>query len=182
MAELQDLASRAIDGITRLAARATTFAGWVFTVALVVGTASFLLGLVALEGGIRSVWIVLGLAFGAVAVGGALLARWRLASVGRHAGALVTEVLRLLESGHPATRTMVDTVEADEKQGSGSVLVVSREFYSLRDAINFRANEFRNLMSAMTALTSFPALILGAIAITVVFAMLIPIFLLALAL
>jgi hypothetical protein len=33
----------------------------------------------------------------------------------------------------------------------------------------------------LTALTSFPALILGAIAITVVFAMLIPIFLLALA-
>jgi hypothetical protein len=181
MAELHEIASRAIEGITRLAARATTFAGWVSAIALIVGTASFLLGLVALDGGIRSVWIVLGLAFGAIAVGGSLLARWRLAAVGRHAGALVTEVLRLLESGHPATRTMVDTVEADEKHGTGSVLVVSREFYSLRDAINFRAKEFRNLMAALTALTSFPALILGAIAITVVFAMLIPIFLLALA-
>jgi hypothetical protein len=62
------------------------------------------------------------------------------------------------------------------------VLVVSREFYSLRDSITLRASEFRNLMAAMTALTSFPALILGAIAITVVFALLIPIFLLALAL
>jgi hypothetical protein len=182
MAELDDIARRAIDGITRLAARATSFAGWVFVTAAVIGTTSFLLGLIALEGGIRSVWIVLGLAFGGIAVGGSLLARWRLASVGRHAGALVAEVVALLESGHPATRTMVDTVEADQQRGDGSVLVVSREFYSMRDAINFRANEFRNLMSAMTALTSFPALILGAIAITVVFAMLVPIFLLALAL
>ena len=37
-------------------------------------------------------------------------------------------------------------------------------------------------MSAMTALTTFPGLILAAIAITIVFAMLVPIFLLALAL
>lgn len=182
MPELDEVARRAIEGVTRLAARATTFAGRVFVAAVVVGTTSFLLGFIALEGGIRTVWVALGLAFGAIAVGGSLLARWRLASVGRHAGALVAEVVALLESGHPATRTMVDTVEADQRHGDGSVLVVSREFYSLRDAINLRANEFRNLMSAMTALTTFPALILGAIAITVVFAMLVPIFLLALAL
>ena len=88
----------------------------------------------------------------------------------------------MLDSGHPATRTMVDTIEADERQGGGAALVVSREFYSLRDAIDNRAYEYPQLMTAMTALTSFPGLILAAIAITVVFTMLVPIFLLALAL
>ena len=37
-------------------------------------------------------------------------------------------------------------------------------------------------MAVMTAMTTFPGLILGAIAITLVFGMLVPIFLLALAL
>ena len=88
----------------------------------------------------------------------------------------------MLDSGHPATRTMVDTIEADERQGGGGALVVSRELYSLRDAIDNRAFEYPQLMTAMTALTSFPGLLLAAIAITVVFTMLVPIFLLALAL
>jgi hypothetical protein len=182
MPELDEIARRAVEGITQLAARAKSFAGWVLIAVVVICTTSFLLGLVALEGGIRTVWIALGLAFGAIAVGGTIRARWRLRSVARHANALVAEVVALLESGHPATRTMVDTVQADQQRGDGSVLVVSREFYSMRDAIDFRANEFRNLMSAMRALTTFPALILGAIAITTVFALLVPIFLLALAL
>ena len=87
----------------------------------------------------------------------------------------------MLEFGHPATRTMVDSVEADERDGGGSVLVVSREFYSLRDAIDNRDYQSRWLMSMLRALTTFPTLVLSAIAITVVFAMLVPIFLIILA-
>jgi hypothetical protein len=182
MADYDDIARRAVDGVTRLAARAARFAGLICIAALLIGTMSFALGLEALEGGIRTVWIVLGLAFGAMAVGRSFIARRRLASVARHADEIVADVRSLLQGGHPATRTMVDTIEADERQGGGSVVVVSREFYSLRDAIDNRAYEYPQLMSAMTALTTFPGLILAAIAITVVFAMLVPIFLLALAL
>ena len=116
MPEVDDLARRAVEGVTRLAARAITFASYVFVAAVLVGTTSFVLGLAALDGDIRTVWIVLGLGFGLVAVGGAFLARWRLASIGHHARELVAEVASLLESGHPATRTMVDTVEADERR------------------------------------------------------------------
>jgi hypothetical protein len=182
MAELDDLARRAVDGVTRLAARAARFAGSVFVVATLVGTVSFLLGMAALDGGIETVWTVLGLLFGAIAVGGSFLARWRLMSVRRHAGELVAEVRTLLESGNTATRTVIDTVEADEQHRGGSVLVVSRDFFSLRAAVGDRTNDFRQLMSAVTAVTSFPGLVLGAIAITLVFAVLVPIFLLALAL
>jgi hypothetical protein len=182
MADIDDLARRAVGGVTRLAARAARFARKVFIAAVLVATASFLLGLAALDGGIRTVWIVLGLAFGAFAIGAALLARWRLASIARHAGELITEVKSLLESGHPATRTVIDTVEADERQSGGSVLVVSREFSSLREAVGDRVAQFRNITSAVTAVTTFPGLILSAIGITVVFAILVPIFLLALAL
>ena len=153
-----------------------------FIAAVLVDVASFVLGLFALDGGIRSVWVVLGLAFGGLAIGSAFLARWRLASIARHASELVAEVRSLLEYGHPATRTVIDAVELDERQGGGPVLVVSREFFSLRDAVGVRVREFRKLTAAVTALTSFPGLVLGAIGITVVFAMLVPIFLLALAL
>jgi hypothetical protein len=182
MAELDDLARRAVEGVTRLAARATRFAGFVFVAAALVGTASFLLGLAALDGGIRTVWIVLSLVFGGISVGGSFVARWRLASVARHASELVAEVRSLLESGQAATRTVIDTMDADERQQGGSLLVESREFFSLRDAVGDRVNEFRQLASAVTAVTSFPALVLGAIGITFVFAVLVPIFVLALAL
>jgi hypothetical protein len=177
-----DIARRAVDSVARLAARGARFAGFICIAALLIGIMSFGLGLAALDGGIRTVWIVLGLAFGSLAVGRSFIARRRLAKVARHADQIVAEVRSLLDSGHPATRTMVDTIEADERQGSGGALVVSRELYSLRDAIDNRAFEYPQLMTAMTALTSFPGLLLAAIAITVVFTMLVPIFLLALAL
>lgn len=177
-----DIARRAVDSVARLAARGARFAGFICIAALLIGIMSFGLGLAALDGGIRTVWIVLGLAFGSLAVGRSFIARRRLAKVARHADQIVAEVRSLLDSGHPATRTMVDTIEADERQGGGGALVVSRELYSLRDAIDNRAFEYPQLMTAMTALTSFPGLLLAAIAITVVFTMLVPIFLLALAL
>ncbi len=177
-----DIARRAVDSVARLAARGARFAGFICVAALLIGIMSFGLGLAALDGGIRTVWIVLGLAFGSLAVGRSFIARRRLAKVARHADQIVAEVRSLLDSGHPATRTMVDTIEADERQGGGGALVVSRELYSLRDAIDNRAFEYPQLMTAMTALTSFPGLLLAAIAITVVFTMLVPIFLLALAL
>ncbi len=69
MAELDEIARRAVDSVERLATRAARFAGFVCIAALLIGTTSFALGLVALDGGIRTVWIVLGLAFGAMAVG-----------------------------------------------------------------------------------------------------------------
>ena len=178
-----DIARRAVDSVARLAARGARFAGFICIAALLIGIMSFGLGLAALDGGIRTVWIVLGLAFGSLAVGRSFIARRRLVKVARHADQIVDEVRSLLDSGHPATRTMVDTIEADERQGTGGgALVVSRELYSLRDAIDNRAFEYPQLMTAMTALTSFPGLLLAAIAITVVFTMLVPIFLLALAL
>jgi hypothetical protein len=181
MAELDEIARRAVDSVERLATRAARFAGFVCIAAFLICTTSFALGLVALEGGIRTVWIVLGLAFGAMAVGRSFIARRRLVKAKRHPEEIVADVRSLLGSGHPATRTMVDTVEADERQGAGSALVVSREFYSLRDAIDNRASEFRWLMSMLRAVTTFPALVLSTIAITVVFAMLVPIFLIVLA-
>ena len=180
MTEVDELARRAIEGVERIAARATTFASYVFVAVVLIGTTSFLLGLAALDGDVRTAWVVLGLGFGAIAIRGAFLARWRLASIGHYAAALVAEIVSLLEFGHPATRTMVDAVEADERQGGGSVLVMSREFFSLRDAIDGRAYEFRRLMSTLRALTTFPTLVISAILITVVFAVLVPVFLILL--
>ena len=181
MTEVDELARRAVEGVVRLASRATALASYVFVAVVLIGMTSFLLGVAALDGSARTVWIVLGLGFGLVAVRNAFVARWRLGSVGYHVTALIAELVSLLEFGHPATRTMVDSVEADERDGGGSALVVSREFYSLRDSIDNRDYEVRRLLSMLRAMTTFPTLVLSAIAITVVFAMLVPIFLIILA-
>jgi hypothetical protein len=182
MADIDELARRAVDGLTRLASRAIRLALWVFVIAAVIATVSFLLGREALDGGIETVWTVLGVVFGAIAIGGALLASWRLATVRRSARELVGEVRTLLDSGQAAQRTVIETVEAGDEQRGGSVLVISREMHGWREMLGRGVGEFRKLPSAITAVTSFPGLLLAAIAITLVFAFLIPIFLLALAL
>jgi hypothetical protein len=122
MTEVDELARRAVDGVIRLAARATRFASYAFVAVVLIGTTSFLLGLAALDGSVRTVWIVLGLGFGAVAIRNAFVTRWRLGSVGNHVNPIVAELVSLLEFGHPATRTMIDAVEADEREADGSVL------------------------------------------------------------
>ncbi len=144
--------------------------------------ASFLLGLAALSGGIRSVWIVLGLTFGAISVGSAFIARWRVGAVRRHVPELVSEVRSLIDQGGGAARTVIDTVEAGEANQDGSVLTVSRQMFDFKGAIGDRVNDFTKLTAAVAAVTSFPALILSAIGITFVFGFLGLIFLIALAL
>ena len=99
MAELDDIARRAVDTVERLATRAARFAGFVCVAALLICTTSFALGLAALDGGIRTVWIVLGLAFGAMAVGRSFVARRRLVKAKRHPDEIAAEVAALVRRG-----------------------------------------------------------------------------------
>ena len=120
MAELDDIARRAVDSVdTTRDAGGQVRRLRCSSPRCSIGADSFLLGLAALDGGIRTVWIVLGLVFGAMAIGSVV--RGPLAA-GRSGEApseeIVAEVRSLLELRHPATRTMIDTVEADERQAS----------------------------------------------------------------
>ena len=189
MSQTDDLVQRAVDGITFVAAKATSFSTKLLLATTAVCVFGFLLGTAALSGGIETVWIVLGIVFGAIAIGGAFVARWRVGSVRRHVPELATEVRGLLSEGTDRTRTVIETfaVDADgdgdsDGLNSGSAVVLSRQMYGFKGVVGSGLESSARLTAAITALTSFPMLVLAAVAISAVFAFLGFIFLIALAL
>ena len=193
MAEIDELVRRTVATVTTIADRATAFATRLVVVAAVVCVGGFLLGVAALSGGIETVWIVLGIVFGSIAVGGALLARWRVGSVRRHVPELADEVRTLVREGRDGPRAVIDTfvVDADDQvdpdgvrraRAGGSAIVMSRQMHGFRSLAGSGLEHSARLTAAVTALTSFPLLALATIAISMVFGFLGLIFLIALAL
>jgi hypothetical protein len=100
----------------------------------------------------------------------------------------------LIGQGQGAGRTVVETFVVDndvagdpsspggDGPGSGSAIVLTRRMYGFRDAAGSGLESSARLSAAVTALTSFPGLILAAIAISFVFGFLGFFFLIALAL
>ncbi len=185
MSEIDELVRRAVSTVTTIASRAAAFATKLLLWVVVVCVGGFLLGVAALSGGIETVWIVLGIAFGSVAIGGAFVARWRVGSVRRHVPELADEVRALVSEGKDTSRTVVETfvVDADgDESDTGSAIVLSRQMYGFRNAVGSGLESSARLTAAVTALTTFPGLVLAAILISCVFAFLGFIFLIALAL
>lgn len=185
MAEIDELVRRTVATVTMIADKAAAFATRLFVLSAVVCIGGFLLGVAALSGGIEQVWIVLGIVFGTIAVGGALLARWRVGSVRRHVPELADEVRTLITEGRDGTRTVIDAFVVDgdgDGHTGGSAIVMSRQMYGFKNAVGSGLESSARLTAAVTALTSFPGLVLGAIAISLVFGFLGVIFLIALAL
>ena len=193
MADIDELVRRTVATVTTIAERATAFATRLTVVAAVVCFGSFLLGVAALSGGIETVWIVLGIVFGSIAVGSALLARWRVGSVRRHVPQLADEVRAMIRDGREGSRTVIDTfaVDADDDvdpvavprgRTGGSAIVMSRQMHGFRNLAGSGLEHSTRLAAAVTALTSFPLIALATIAISLVFGFLGLVFLIALAL
>lgn len=188
MSDVDEIARRAVATITRIANRAAAFSTRLLVATTVVCVGGFVLGIAALSGGIETVWIVLGMVFGALAIGGALVARWRLGAVRRHAPELVREVRSLVMDGRDSTRTVIETFAVDgegddvgpTRAPGGSAILLSRQMSGFRGMTGIE--RATRLGAAVTALTTFPALVLMAVAITMVFAFLGFVFLIALAL
>ncbi len=191
MAEIDELVRRTVGAVTTMTRRAARFATKLLIGVTVVCVGGFLLGVAALSGGIQSVWIVLGIVFGSIAIGCALLARWRVGSVRRHMPDLEGEVRSMISEGDPETRTVIDTFVVDA-DGSGtdvadiaspnSAIVMSRQMGGFRTAVGPDLARRPRLLAAVRALTTFPFLLLAAIGISLVFGFLGLIFLIALAL
>ncbi|MEO6652304.1 MAG: hypothetical protein ABIP17_06580 [Ilumatobacteraceae bacterium] len=184
MSELEQLAQRVTATVSMIASKATRFARRLLGAVAVVCIGSFLLGIAAFDGGARSVWIVLGGVFAAIAIGGPLLAMWRIGMVTRHAPELVAEVRTLIERGQGTSRTVIDTFDADDpdRPADGrSAITLTREMAGLRGLAGAGLEGSARLTAAITALTGFPITVLTAIAISLVFAFLGVIFLVALA-
>lgn len=185
MAEIDELVRRAVDTVTLIAGKAAGFATRILLFTIVVCVGGFLLGVAALSDGIESVWIVLGVVFGSIAIGGALVARWRVGSVRRHVPELADEVRTLIAQGEDTTRTVVETFVVDgddEGADTGSAIVLSRQMYGFRNMAGAGLESTTRLAAAVTALTTFPGLVLASILISMVFAFFGCIFLIALAL
>lgn len=188
MSEIDELVRRAVTTVTTIASRAAAFATKLLLGVTVVCVGGFLLGIAALSGGIESVWIVLSIAFGSVAIGGAFVARWRVGSVKRHVPELADEVRALVSEGKDASRTVVETFIVDDGDApgdpsdTGSAIVLSRQMYGFRNVVGSGLESSARLTAAVTALTTFPGLVLAAVLISCVFAFLGFIFLIALAL
>jgi hypothetical protein len=189
MAEIERLVERAVAGITKIAGTAARFSTKLLLGTVVICVGGFLLGVAALGGGVRTVWIILGIFFGALAIGGALVARWRVGSVRRHVPELANEIRSLISEGKESTRTVIETftVDADhdghtDGVSGGSAIVLSRQMYGFKGMVGSGLESSARLTAAVTALTSFPGLVLAAIGISLVFGFLSLIFLIALAL
>ncbi|MFP5489551.1 MAG: hypothetical protein ACLGHQ_14760 [Acidimicrobiia bacterium] len=183
MTEIDEVVRRAVDSITTIAGRAAAFATRILLVTTTVCVGGFLLGIAALTGGIETVWIVLGIVFASIAIGAAFIARWRVGAVRRHVPELVDEVRTLMTDGRDSTRTVIETFAVDPDDADrGSAIVLSRQMYGFRGAVGSGATKATRLAAAVAALTTFPVLVLLAIAITTVFAFSGAVFLLALAL
>lgn len=179
---LDALARRAVDSVMTLVRRGLALAGGVMIMAVSFGVGGFLLGLAALDGGIEKVWVVLGGAFAVLSVGSVGLAILRLRSIKKDTDTLFDEVRSLIGGDRQTQRTVIETVESTDSRESDGVVAISREFFTLQGAIGDRIGQFQSLRVALTAITSFPALIAAATVIMLVFAGLSVLFLIALAL
>jgi hypothetical protein len=183
MADVDLLARQTTALVTGLARKGMGLATGVAVVALVIGGLSYLTGLAGLDGGARSVWSVIGFVMLVVAVGAPLLARWRLSAVSKQAGSLVSDVRTLISRDAAAQRVVIDTVTVEDRQPTSAreirpAIYDSRQFHHLR-AVTVKANDLRQLPGALTALTTFPALLGIALLGVVVFGLLGFVFLLA---
>lgn len=183
MKDVEALVERTIATITMIARKAFKFSRIIAALAAVVCVGSFLLGIAALSAEIQPVWIVLGIVFGAIAIGAGLIACWRVGSIQRHIPELVNEIRALVSNGTQTTKDVIETFNVNDRESNAeSAIELSREVFHFKSVIGHGLESSARFAAAVTALTSFPWLMLTVIAITAVFGFLSLIFLLALAL
>ncbi len=187
MDNVDQLTARAVEGVTRLSRRASRFATRLLVGVVVVVGGAFYLGVRALTGGIETVWIVLGIVFGSIAIGAAFIARWRVGAVRRHLPELGDEVGSLLRQDADSGRVVVDTfaVGEDDAGPTGtnrSVMVFGRGSSEPGGITTVGLADAPRAREAIRAFTTLPLLGFLAIGIALVFGFLGFIFLIALAL
>jgi hypothetical protein len=187
--DIEVIVGRVIRTIVAIAQKVTRFATILLLTATAISVVSFLLGLAALDGGIRTVWIVLGIVFGVWAIGAALIGRWGVGRIRHDVPAIAGELRAMVSEGQEQGALILrqfgggpDRADGGEAPPGGSAIFVSRSASGLRDLVGHGVGSAGRLGAAVHAITRFPVLALTSIAITLVFAFLAVIFLLALAL
>lgn len=173
--DIDAMVDRAAAGIGRISGKVAKYAAVTLVLATVVCVGSLVLGIAALDGGIETVWIVLGIVFAVIAIGGPLVALWRALSARRHAPEILAEVRGLASRGDP---DVIDTFVVDDE--GGSAVVLARQFGG--NSARRAPGQAPRLAAATSGLAAFPFQILVTLIVTSVFGFLALIFLIALAL
>jgi len=173
------LVDRAGGFISRITAKVAKYSAIVLLAAAVVCIGSLLLGIAALSGGIQTVWIVLGIVFAVIAIGGPLVALWRVLSARRHASDILAEV-RALATASDGGPEVIEALVVEED--GHSTVVLARQAGMWGGSARRIAGQTSHLAAATSALTAFPFQILVTLIVTSVFGFLAFVFLLALAL
>lgn len=175
--DVDQLASQTTALITALARKGMGLATGVAVVTLVIAGLAYLTGLAALEGSVRSAWLLIGTAMLVIAVGAPLLARWRLSSINRHTTDLIGDLRTLMNRDAAAQRVVIETVAVEEPLDTGTardlrpVVYDSRQFGRLRQ-VTVKANDLRQLPGVLRTVTTFPFLLLVALVGCLVFGVL----------
>jgi hypothetical protein len=176
------LAARAVDSVMILCRRGNRLAAGVLMITTAISVAGFFLGYAALSGGMQSVWVVLGGFFAIVAIGSVIAAMLALRSVTRSSDDLITEVQTLIAGDTRTEQVVIETIEVSEASQDESVVVLSRQFSNLQTELGADGRRFPAVTAALTAIAKFPAFLLSAAMISLVFAVLSLLFLIGLAL
>jgi membrane protein implicated in regulation of membrane protease activity len=178
---LDALARRATRSVMNLVSRGNRLAFGMLVIALVLCGGGFLLGLAALSGGIESVWIMIGGFFAVVGIGAPVLTLVRLWTVRRREDELTGELRSLMSADPASEQTIIETVEVSDAAQDQGVVVLSRDFYTMRDNLGPRMQRYPALDASLSALKGLGFVMISAL-VSFVFAGLSLIFLLALAL
>ncbi|MGI9645325.1 MAG: hypothetical protein ACR2O6_08465 [Ilumatobacteraceae bacterium] len=179
--DLDALAQQAVDTVMRLVRRGLALAGGVLLIAAFCSIGGFMLGLAALSGGWRTLWILLGGFFLVVSIGAVIVAMWRLRAVRGGADALVGEVRRLIGKDDQAEQVVIETVEVGETAEEESAVVLSRQFFQMQGAVDRQPDSYAAISKALRAVTGFPVLLALSAFVSMIFAGLGLLFLIALA-
>lgn len=174
------LARRAVASVMTLVRRGLALAGGLLMITILICGGGFLLGYAALSDGMQKLWIMLGGFFAVLAIGAAALAIVRLLTVRTHEQQLVDEIRGLISNDPQTERTVIETIEVNDAAQDQGVVVMSREFFTMRDSIGVRLDDCPALKSSLSAITSLPFLVFITMFVSLVFALLSPIFAIAL--
>jgi hypothetical protein len=181
MANLDQIARRVAELVLVPVARIRRYTTVLLLVAAVIGIGSYLLGIAALDGSARTVWIVLGAIFGWLSIGRLAQQRWRVEQLYRNMSYLVDEVRELLDrelSTDPTVQQVIIEAEDDDE----AAVIWTRQLMRYQGDTGQLPIGLRWIPLAFSTARRLPFVMLGSVFITGVFAMFAMIFLLRLAL
>jgi hypothetical protein len=161
---LDDIAERAVALLLGLLRRASALAGGVLIFAVLACAGGYLMGIAALDGGLRTFWIITGGLLAVWAIGSVVASMFRLRAVRKGSDMMVEEVRSLIGGDSNSERTVIETVESTEGSDDEGIVQLSRQFFSLRDVVKDHPAKFRQLSMALAAITTLP----GAMALATV--------------